>query len=93
MPASGRFKMAFLAALLLTNYAEATFKALHPFFFMTFAMVLDYPQTVAAVAQTRPFVTLRQPRTPAGVKSPPQPRSLPTNVAARGWRSGQAGRR
>ena len=96
-PATGRFKMAFLAILLLTNYTEATFKALHPFFFLTFALMLTYP---IPIAQKKPlFVTLRQPqppRTPPVVKLPGRPQPLPkvaSNAAARKWRAGGVGRR
>ena len=42
-PARGRLRLGFLAMVLLYNYTEATFKALHPMFFVTFLIALDFP--------------------------------------------------
>jgi O-antigen ligase len=40
----GRFRMGFLAAVVVYNWTEASFKALHPVWFMFFVIALDYPR-------------------------------------------------
>jgi exopolysaccharide production protein ExoQ len=42
-PWLGQFRMGFLVMILVYNYAEATFKALHPLFFVMFLISLDVP--------------------------------------------------
>lgn len=39
----GRFRLAFLAAVVACNWTEATFKALHPIWFVFYIISLDYP--------------------------------------------------
>jgi len=39
----GRLRLAFLAAVVVYNWTEATFKALHPIWFVFYIIALDYP--------------------------------------------------
>ena len=41
----GRFRIAFLIALLIYNWTEASFKALHPMWFVFYIVALDYPKS------------------------------------------------
>jgi exopolysaccharide production protein ExoQ len=41
----GRFRLGFLAAVAAYNWTEATFKALHPVWFVFYIIALDYPQS------------------------------------------------
>lgn len=40
----GRFRLSFLMALLLYNWTESSFKALHPMWFAFYIIALDYPK-------------------------------------------------
>jgi O-antigen ligase len=40
----GRFRLGFLAAVIAYNWTEASFKALHPVWFVFYIIALDYPQ-------------------------------------------------
>jgi O-antigen ligase len=40
----GRFRLGFLAAVLVYNWTEASFKALHPVWFVFYIIALDYPK-------------------------------------------------
>jgi O-antigen ligase len=40
----GRFRTAFLFSTLVYNWTEASFKALHPMYFMFYLIALDYPR-------------------------------------------------
>jgi O-antigen ligase len=40
----GRFRVAFLCALVIYNWTEASFKALHPMWFVFYIVALDYPK-------------------------------------------------
>jgi O-antigen ligase len=39
----GRFRVAFLVSLIVYNWTEASFKALHPMYFLFYLIALDYP--------------------------------------------------
>jgi hypothetical protein len=39
----GRFRVAFLCGLVAYNWTEASFKALHPMWFMFYIIAMDYP--------------------------------------------------
>jgi O-antigen ligase len=41
----GRFRLGFLAAVVVYNWTEATFKALHPIWFVFYIIALDYPNS------------------------------------------------
>jgi exopolysaccharide production protein ExoQ len=41
----GRYRVGFLFALLIYNWTEASFKALHPMWFVFYIIALDYPKT------------------------------------------------
>jgi O-antigen ligase len=45
----GRFRVAFLCALLIYNWTESSFKALHPMWFIFYIIALDYPAPEPAV--------------------------------------------
>lgn len=47
----GRFRLAFLCLLLIYNWTEASFKALHPMWFVFYLIGLDYPQPASAAAR------------------------------------------
>lgn len=40
----GRFRLSLLLAILLFNYTDATFKALHPLLFIFYLIAMDYPR-------------------------------------------------
>jgi exopolysaccharide production protein ExoQ len=40
----GRFRIAFVVIVVLVNFTEATFKALHPLWFMFYIVAMDYPR-------------------------------------------------
>ena len=40
----GRFRLGFLAAVVVYNWTEASFKALHPVWFVFYLIALDYPK-------------------------------------------------
>jgi hypothetical protein len=40
----GRFRVAFTVAIIVYNWTEASFKALHPMFFLFYLVSLDYPK-------------------------------------------------
>ena len=40
----GRFRLGFLAAVLLYNWTESSFRALHPVWFVFYVIALDYPE-------------------------------------------------
>jgi O-antigen ligase len=40
----GRFRLGFLAVVVLFNWTEATFKALHPVWFIFYIIAMDYPK-------------------------------------------------
>ena len=43
----GRFRMGFLVAVIVYNWTEASFKALHPVWFVFYIIALDYPRPKA----------------------------------------------
>jgi len=43
----GRLRMAFLVAVVLYNWTEASFKGLHPMWFVFYIVAIDYARTVA----------------------------------------------
>jgi len=53
----GRFRMAFLLALMIYNWTEASFKAFHPMWFVFYIIALDYPkpEPQAAVELAEPI--------------------------------------
>jgi O-antigen ligase len=54
----GRLRLAFLAAILIYNWTEAAFKALHPVFFLLFIVFVDYPTAQSADAPEWPETAL-----------------------------------
>jgi len=46
----GRFRIAFLCALLIYDWTESAFKALHPMWFVFYITALDYPKKEQQVA-------------------------------------------
>ncbi|MDR3378566.1 MAG: O-antigen ligase family protein, partial [Verrucomicrobiae bacterium] len=44
----GRFRIAFLIALIVYNWTEASFKALHPLWFVFYLIALEYPKSEPA---------------------------------------------
>jgi hypothetical protein len=40
----GRFRLGFLAAVVVYNWTEASFKTLHPMWFVFYLIALDYPK-------------------------------------------------
>jgi exopolysaccharide production protein ExoQ len=44
-PELGRFRFPLLIAILLFNYTDAIFKALHPLWFVFYLIAMDYPQS------------------------------------------------
>ncbi|MCL4760197.1 MAG: O-antigen ligase family protein [Burkholderiales bacterium] len=63
-PGFARLRLAFLAAILLFNYTDATFKALNALFFLYFLVVTSYPRRRASrlVPQPPPSTTQRSAR-------------------------------
>ena len=49
----GRFRLGFLAAVVVYNWTEASFKALHPVWFVFYIIALDYPRVVKQEAPER----------------------------------------
>jgi len=47
----GRFQLGFLAAVVVYNWTEAGFKALHPIWFMFYIIAVDYPRSPLMYAQ------------------------------------------
>ena len=47
-----RYRLGFLAAVVLYNWAEAAFKTLNPIWFVFYLIALDYPRTHLATVQT-----------------------------------------
>ena len=43
----GHFRFALFLAILLFNYTDATFKALHPLWFVFYIIALEYPAPAA----------------------------------------------
>jgi O-antigen ligase len=41
----GRYRVAFICTLVIYNWTEASFKALHPMWFVFYVIALDYPKT------------------------------------------------
>ena len=48
----GRYRLGFLAAVLLYNWTEAAFKTLNPIWFAFYFIALDYPQTRSTTAES-----------------------------------------
>lgn len=46
----GRFRVAFTVVIIVYNWTEASFKALHPMYFLFYLISLDYPQSVPEAA-------------------------------------------
>ena len=51
-PTFGGFRLGFLAAVLVYNWTEASFKALHPIWFIFYIIATDYPRVPAQASQT-----------------------------------------
>jgi len=61
----GRYRLGFLAALILYNWTEAAFKTLSPLWFVFYLIATDYPRILLASAQSSD-----------GVESPEESREL-----------------
>ena len=61
----GRYRLGFLAALILYNWTEAAFKTLSPLWFVFYLIATDYPRVLLASAQASD-----------GVESPEESREL-----------------
>jgi exopolysaccharide production protein ExoQ len=48
----GRFRLGFLAAVVVYNWTEASFKALHPVWFVFYLIALDYPKVQSDSVQS-----------------------------------------
>jgi O-antigen ligase len=48
----GRYRLGFLAALVLYNWTEAAFKTLNPLWFAFYLIAMDYPRILLATAQS-----------------------------------------
>ena len=48
----GRYRLGFLAAVILYNWTEAAFKTLNPIWFVFYLIALDYPRTYLTVAES-----------------------------------------
>ena len=48
----GRYRLGFLAAVILYNWTEAAFKTLNPIWFVFYLIALDYPRTSLTVAES-----------------------------------------
>jgi exopolysaccharide production protein ExoQ len=48
----GRYRLGFLAAVILYNWTEAAFKTLNPIWFVFFLIALDYPRAYFTVAES-----------------------------------------
>jgi len=48
----GRYRLGFLAAVVLYNWTEAAFKTLHPVWFVFYIIALNYPRTHLTVAES-----------------------------------------
>lgn len=55
----GRFRMGFLAALLVYNITEATFKALHFLFFVFFVIAIEYPHVKSRMIESKTASLMR----------------------------------
>ena len=53
----GRFRIAFLCALLIYDWTESAFKALHPMWFVFYITALDYPKREQQVAVSPAEIT------------------------------------
>jgi O-antigen ligase len=92
----GRFRMGFLMAVVLFNYTEASFKALHLVWFVFYIIALDYrrdrgvPLAVPASPRRGPLARVLTGGALAGVRSPSSRGELKphTPVAARTIRTG-----
>jgi O-antigen ligase len=86
--AIGEFRMAFMLGLIAFNFTDATFKALHPSFFIFFVAALQHrPLAAAALGAARPAAT---PASVTAVPSSTRPlkprRSAPAAEWARAFR-------
>jgi O-antigen ligase len=61
----GRYRLGFLAALIVYNWTEAAFKTLSPLWFVFYLIATDYPRIHLATAEA-----------PVGVESPEESREL-----------------
>ena len=61
----GRYRLGFLAALILYNWTEAAFKTLSPLWFVFYLIAMDYPRILLGSAQSSD-----------GVESPEESREL-----------------
>jgi O-antigen ligase len=59
----GRFRIAFLGALLVYNWTEASFKALHPMWFVFYIIAIDYPKPKPQPVPKPAEVILEEPAT------------------------------
>jgi hypothetical protein len=48
----GRYRLGFLAALVLYNWTEAAFKTLNPLWFAFYLIAIDYPRMFFATGQS-----------------------------------------
>ena len=51
----GRLRLGFLVAIVLFNWTEATFKTLHPVWFVFYIIAMDYPRSQLRPAQPLAF--------------------------------------
>ncbi len=70
----GRFRVAFTVAIIVYNWTEASFKALHPMYFLFYLIALDYPRAepVAVAVESPPEpATPALPETTTPIRPPP----------------------
>ena len=78
--AIGEFRMAFMLGLIAFNFTDATFKALHPSFFIFFLVALDNRPALAPSTVPHPAV-----RSAAPARQPATVRKWRPAVPAGGW--------
>ena len=52
----GRYRLGFLAAVVLSNWTEAAVRAFHPSWFVFYIIPMNYPRTHLATAQSSPSI-------------------------------------
>ena len=52
----GRYRLGFLAAVVLSNWTEAAVRAFHPSWFIFYIIPMNYPRTHLATAQSSPSI-------------------------------------
>ncbi|MGA2243435.1 MAG: O-antigen ligase family protein [Verrucomicrobiota bacterium] len=69
----GRFRVAFVLAIIVYNLTEASFKALHPMSFLFYLIALDYPKAETQAAATVEALPADSPLPPVATPSRPSP--------------------